>query len=128
MTVVDTHAWLWWVSAPRQLGVASRRHLDHARHIGIPAICCLEVAVLVARGRIELDRPVLQWLQDALSDDRVDLLPITPAVAVKASSFGEDLPGDPADRLIVATAVLESAFLVTKDARIRAYGGVRTIW
>ena len=126
--VVDTHAWLWWVSAPTKLGAAGRRQLDRAKRIGVPAISCLEVAALVTRGRVELDRPVLEWLHDALSDFRVDLLPLTPAVAVKAASFGDELPGDPADRLIVATAVLESATLVTKDARIRAWPGVKSVW
>lgn len=128
MIVLDTHAWLWWVSAPAQLGRAARRQIERARRIGVPAICCLEVAALAARGRIELDRPVLEWLQDALSPIDVDLMPITAAVAVKAASFGTELPGDPADRLIVATAVLESAVLVTKDARIQQYAGVTCVW
>lgn len=128
MIVLDTHAWLWWVSAPAQLGRAARRHIERARRVGVPAICCLEVAALAARGRIALDRPVLEWLQDALSPLDVDLLPITSAVAVKAASFGAELPGDPADRLIVATAVLESVVLVTKDARIQQYAGVTCVW
>jgi PIN domain nuclease of toxin-antitoxin system len=55
------------------------------------------------------------------------LLPLTPAVAVKATELGK-FHGDPADRLIVATAILESAALVTRDRRIRDYAGVTTIW
>jgi PIN domain nuclease of toxin-antitoxin system len=96
--------------------------------IGVPAICCVEVAALAARGRIVLDRPTLDWLSDALDQPRVELLPLSPAVAVKAADLPATLPGDPADRLIVATAVLESAPLVTKDERLRGFAGVRTIW
>ena len=81
-----------------------------------------------ARGRIELDRPPLAWLEEALALPRVELVPLTPAVAVRASRLGRDFPGDPADRVIVATALLESAVLVTRDSRIRDYPGVETVW
>jgi PIN domain nuclease of toxin-antitoxin system len=54
-------------------------------------------------------------------------MPLTPAVAVKATMLGR-FHGDPADRLIVATAILESAVLVTKDQRIRRYEAVSTVW
>lgn len=128
MIVLDTHAWLWWVSAPANLGRAARRELGRARDVGVPAICCMEVAMLVNRGRIELDRPTLRWLEDALQELGIDLLPLTPAVAAKAVDLGTDFPGDPADRLIAATAIVQSATLVTKDARIAASGVVRTLW
>jgi PIN domain nuclease of toxin-antitoxin system len=125
--VLDTHTWLWWASAPRQLGRLARRELERAKWIAVPAICCLEVATLVTRGRITLDRPTLDWLEDALDDPRVDLLSLSPAVAAKAASL-DAFHGDPADRLIVASAILYSAKLVTKDARIRAYGAVESVW
>ena len=128
MIVLDTHAWLWWVSAPARLGRLARRQIEQARKLGIPAICCLEIATLAARGRIGLDRPVLAWLHESLAQPDVDLPPLTPAVSVKAAELPTDFPGDPADRLIVATAILESAMLVTKDHRIQQYAGVRTVW
>ena len=128
MIVLDTHAWLWWASDPSKLGRLARREIDHAKQVGIPAICCLEVAGLTARGRIELNRSTLEWLRDALAAERVELLPLTPAVAAKAVDLPPTFPGDPADRLIVATTILESGLLVTKDERIRQFGGVRTVW
>lgn len=128
MIVVDTHAWLWWVSEPGRLGKGARRSLEAAKRIGVPAICCLEVATLVNRGRITLDRPALEWMRDALGSRGVDLLPLTPAVAVKAADLPANFPGDPADRIITATAILESAVLVTKDDRIRESTLVRTMW
>jgi PIN domain nuclease of toxin-antitoxin system len=126
--VLDTHAWVWWISDPVRLGRLARRQIEGARRVGLPAICCLEIATLAARRRISLDRPVLEWLHDSLARPGVDLLPLTPAVSVKAADFPADFPGDPADRIIVATAILESAPLVTKDERIQGYAGVRTIW
>jgi PIN domain nuclease of toxin-antitoxin system len=58
----------------------------------------------------------------------VDLLTLSPAVAVKAASLPASFPGDPADRLIVATALIESAALVTRDGRIQQSGLVPTVW
>lgn len=125
MIVLDTHAWIWWVSEPAKLGRRARREIDRGRKIGIPAICCLEVSVLAARDRIRLDRPTLDWIHDTLALPRVELLPLTPAAAVNAAELLAMFPGDPADRLIVATAILESALLVTKDDRIQGFPGVR---
>jgi len=116
------------VSDPSRLGRAAEREIRVAKHIGISAVSCLEVAVAQARGRIELDRPPLEWLEQALAEPRVELLALGPAVAVKAAHLGRDFPGDPADRVIVATAVLESARLVTRDSRIRKYLGVDAVW
>jgi PIN domain nuclease of toxin-antitoxin system len=125
--VLDTHAWLWWLSDPDRLGRAALKRIQGSEPIGVAAVSCFEVAAAVAKGRIALDRGTLEWLQQALSAPRVELLPLTPAVAVKATKLGR-FHGDPADRLIVATAILESAVLVTKDQRIRKYEAVSTIW
>jgi PIN domain nuclease of toxin-antitoxin system len=126
--VLDTHAWLWWVSEPARLGNAARRALQGTKRAGVPAICCLEVATLESRGRITLDRPSLAWLQEALDMPRVELLHLSPAVAVRAAALPPSFPGDPADRLIVATALVEGASLVTRDDRIRQARLVETIW
>jgi PIN domain nuclease of toxin-antitoxin system len=58
----------------------------------------------------------------------IELLPLSPATCVKAMRLGEGFHGDPADRVLVATAILESAILITKDQRIRAYPAVNTVW
>jgi len=126
--VLDTHAWLWWASGSSKLGAKARLEISRAKRIGVPAISCLEVATAVARGRIELDRTPLDWMRDALAQPRVELLAITPSIAVKAAELPTDFPGDPADRLIAATAILESALLLTRDDRIRKFPGVRTVW
>ena len=128
MTVLDTHAWIWWVSEPARLGKSARRALDGAKRVGVPAICCLELATLAARGRITLDRPPLEWIHEALTQPRVELLALTPAVAVKAAGLPATFPGDPADRLVVATALIETAILVTKDDRIRRSRIIETVW
>ena len=129
MTVVlDTHAWLWWVSSPASLGRRAASRIAAARRICISAVSCLEVAVAVARGRISLDRAPLDWLEQALALPRVELVGLTPRIAVAASQLGRDFPGDPADRVIAATAQLEAGILLTKDRRIRSCPGLAAEW
>jgi PIN domain nuclease of toxin-antitoxin system len=125
--VLDTHAWIWAASDPTRLGREARRILARDRARGVAAISCWEVAVLVARGRIELDRDPVTWMEDALAGLGVDLLPLTPAVAAASAQLA-GFHGDPADRLIVATALTHGAVLVTKDDRIRGHRVVRTAW
>ncbi|HXV80263.1 MAG TPA: type II toxin-antitoxin system VapC family toxin [Candidatus Binatia bacterium] len=128
MIVLDTHAWIWSVSKPTELSRVARRRIGAETRIGVSAISCLEVATLVAKGRISLDREPLEWLEQALALPKIELLPLTPAIAVKATQLGTDFPGDPADRIITATSILEPAALVTKDSRIRDYASVNTVW
>lgn len=128
MILLDTHAWLWWVSDPAQLGKKSRQAIDGAQRLGVSAISAFEVAALVAKRRISLDRDVLDWIEQSLADPRLDLVSISPAISVRATRLGAGFHGDPADRLIVATAIAESAVLVTKDQQIRDYAAVSTVW
>jgi PIN domain nuclease of toxin-antitoxin system len=126
--VLDTHAWLRWVSDPSSLGRVAAREIRRAERVGVSAISCLEVAAAAAKGRISLDRGPLDWLEQALALPGVELLALTPRIAVKATQLGRNFPGDPAGRVIVATAILESGVLVTRDARIRSYPAVTTVW
>ncbi len=84
--------------------------------------------MLVTHGRIRFDRPVRQWLDQALALPGIELVPLDPEVASHAGELGDTLHGDPADRLIVATTLVRGAKLVTKDLRIRGSGIVQTIW
>jgi len=125
--VLDTHAWIWAASAPARLGREARRLLARDRVRGVAAISCWEVAMLAARGRIELDRDPVTWMEDALAELRAEILPLTPTVAAASAQLGAP-HGDPAARLIVATALTHGAILVTKDERLRKAGAVRTAW
>ena len=78
MIVLDTHAWLWWVSKPSSLSRTARSRIENETRIGVSAISCLEVATLVVKGRISLDRDTLEWLEAALAMRKVELIPLTP--------------------------------------------------
>lgn len=129
MIILDTHAWIWWRANPEKLSQAAREAIDAAEDIGIATISCFEVARLVQERRVVLGPDALTWIEEALSDARVRLMQVTPRLAVAAASLDRRrFPGDPADRLIFATALSEGASLVTRDQRIRDYDATITLW
>ena len=127
MIVLDTHAWIWWTADPDRLSTRARHAIEQATDVGVAAISCWEVAMLVEKARLELDRDVLLWIRQALAQPRCTLLPLTAEIAVAAARLG-DGGGDPADRLIAATALGRRAPLVTKDQRLRRSKSLHTIW
>ena len=128
VTLLDTHTWVWWQACPEKLSKRATASLDSSPELGISAISLVEVARLATRGRLVLNREVGLWLRIALAQERIELLPITPEIAVRAATFDERYPRDPADRIIVATAVQHHAKLVTKDGRLLAIDGLNAIW
>jgi PIN domain nuclease of toxin-antitoxin system len=126
--LLDTHAWVWWAASSVNLSRKAAREINTAESIYISAISCWEVAMLVVKGRLVLDRDVEVWLDLALKLPRVRLAPLIPRIAVRSSRLEEEFLGDPADRIIVATAMEYGCPIVSKDERIRKYPGVRVIW
>jgi PIN domain nuclease of toxin-antitoxin system len=129
--LLDTHALLWWQAGSQRLSAVASRRLAAASSILVSAISCWEVGMLVRRGRVRLDRPTAAWVRDLLASDRVVLAELTPSVAVTAAEL-EGFHGDPADRLLYATARRQAVPLVTKDRLIRRYakadGAVTAVW
>ncbi len=80
------------------------------------------------RGRIQLQSSLEDWIENLRLLAELKVLPITADIAVRAGTLAEALPGDPADRIIIATALDEQLRLATGDARIRKSGLVETIW
>ena len=129
MIVLDTHVWLWWAASTGDLSSRARGAVEQADELGVCAISCWEVAMLVVKERLRLDRDSLTFLRQALALPRVRLLALTPEAAVAAARLGNDaLPGDPADCMIAATALENRVAVVTKDARLRRFRELQTIW
>ncbi len=129
MILLDTHIWVWWVDDNQQL-VDRPRHLiqDNVRSgLEVSAISCWEVAKLVQYGRLELACPLEEWMEQALAYPGVQLIELTPRIAIESTKLPGSFHCDPADQIIVATARVYDIPLLTVDSRILQYPHVRTL-
>ncbi|OBA82544.1 ribonuclease [Mycobacterium sp. 1164966.3] len=126
--LLDTHVAHWWSAEPHQLSLAAAQAVEQADELAVAAITWFELAWLAHHERIQLTIPIGSWLQQLAAHLRT--VGITPSVAAAAVSLPSSFPGDPADRLIYATAVERGWRLVTKDKRLRSHRHPRpvTVW
>src|SRR5688572_19231185 len=89
--------------------------------------CLMGIATLLELNRIKLSLPLREWLDRATAPPRVECTPITPAVAAEVAALPGWFHRDPADRIIVATARIHGARLLTRDERIIDAGLVETV-
>jgi PIN domain nuclease of toxin-antitoxin system len=130
-TLLDTHAWVWWVTEDRRLSPAARRAIERSQRGGelsLSLISVWEIAKKVEKAQLVLDRPVEQWLELAVARPGLNLVELTRPILVESCMLPPPFHGDPADQMIVATARDRSAVIVTKDERIRRYAHVRSVW
>ena len=123
MILLDTHALLWLRAGDSRLGSAAREEIQHAWEaddLVVSAISFWETAMLREKGRIRYPEDVSLWRREQLEQGLVEI-PVDGEIGIRACSL-EDLHSDPADRIIVATA-LGGHRLVTADERILAWGG-----
>ncbi len=131
MIVLDTHAWIWWVSSPEYLSETAKQTIDEAatgKNIFISSISAWEIAILVSRGRLKLTMNPADWVAASEALPFFDFVPVSNSIALKSVQLPGILHNDPADRIIIATAVSLGATLVTKDEKIRNYPHVKTVW
>lgn len=124
LLLLDTHVWIWFMLANPELAESGRQLINHAAASGqlrIAAISVWEAAFLSSRGRVVVNRPLAQWIMEAVSAAGLLIEPLLPQIAVEAASLPETFHRDPADRLIVATARVANATLMTRDQRILDY-------
>ena len=132
--LLDTHALIWWQAKSKKLSRRVQTSIKRAEAVLVSAISCWEVATLVAQGRLKLDRSLDEWLADMEADSTIRVLPLSPQAAILSWELDRaGFHGDPADRLIYATAVEEMVPLATADERIRAFAisaspAVRILW
>lgn len=129
--LLDTHYWIWLQFGVRDhLTQPVLKAIDQAAASGslrLSVMSVWEVGMLESKGRIELYAPCEEWVQKALAMPGLSLAPLTPEIAVASTRLPEPFHGDPADRIIVATARALGARLVTRDNKILAYGRKRHV-
>jgi prevent-host-death family protein len=130
--LLDTHALIWWVSEPSRIPELARRRIDAAVESGVPigvsAISVWEVAMLVARDRLTFTMSAEQWISQVEALPFLTFLPVDNRIALRSVHLPDFPNRDPADRIIVATALGMHATLVTADQRLRAYAALKTVW
>ena len=129
MILMDTHVWVWWVQDDPAMPQQMREQLERNESggLGVSVISCLEVARLVAYGRLVLPRPVEEWIDKALHYPYVQLVELSPAIAIDSTQLPGVFHKDPCDRIIVATARRLDILLATADGLIRNYPHVKVI-
>lgn len=131
MIVLDTHVWLWWAASPAEISQPAGKVIERAKEreeILISSISCWEIALLVRKGRLELTMPVEDWIARSEALPFVQFVPLDNRIALRSNHLPGEIHDDPADRIIIATALTLGASLVSKDTRIRAYPHVETTW
>lgn len=121
--LLDTHVWLWFAGGER-LAAAARRRIERAAGedgLMLSPISLWEVGMLAAKGRIAVQPDCMTWVTTALAKTGVRLLPLSARIAVESSLLPDGFHGDPADRIIVASAIASSVTLITRDAQILAF-------
>lgn len=120
--LLDTHMWVWWLTSGSPLSRAERAALDaHAerRELFVSAISLWEAQMLHAKRRLELPLAFRDWLARAADERMLTVIPLDVAVILALDALPASFHGDPADRLIVATARSRKLALATRDATIR---------
>jgi len=130
--VLDTHVLVWWIdgaaklSTPARTAIANERKSEGA--ILVSAISAWEIAMLIEKGRLTLDRDVADWLDQVDGIEGLKFVALDRKIGIESVRLPGDFHKDPADRIIVATARKYSSPLVTADEKIAAYMHVKTVW
>lgn len=131
MIILDTHAWIWFLSDPDLLSTTARNNIKKAQEreaIYISSISVWEMALLVQKKRLALRIDVSEWISRAESLRFLNFLAIDNSIALKSVNLPPPLHNDPADRIIIASALMLDALLITKDEKILNYPFVNAVW
>lgn len=126
--LLDTHVLHWWSAEPERLSRKAAVAIRAADELAVAGITWYELAWLARHERITVAIPIRSWLEGLAVGVRT--IAGTPAIADTAVALPSSFPGDPADRLIYATAIEQGMQLVTKDDRLRTHRHPKpiTVW
>ena len=123
--LLDTHALLWFLGDDPSLSATAKALIqDPANHKLVSVASCWELAIKVGQGKLGLSLPYRPWMEKAIADLVLTLLPITVEYAERQST----LPGhqkDPFDRMMIAQALVDGISIVSLDAVFDPYGVTR---
>jgi PIN domain nuclease of toxin-antitoxin system len=126
--LLDTHALIWYASGSDKLSTSAKEAIDEAEIVRVSAISAWEVGMLVQKGRLKLTYDIDTWIQLTYNLPKLLWTNINPMIAILSTRLPGNFHGDPADRMITATAISFGDHLITADRNIRDYNHVNTIW
>ena len=129
--LLDTHAWIWWNLSPSELSTRVRELISDVRRYDellLSAMSVWEFGILLNKKRFRISCPANEWLDIALTMSKLRIMPVTARIAYHSTVLPGNLHADPADRIIVASALDEEATIITKDRRIAAYSHIKSLW
>jgi PIN domain nuclease of toxin-antitoxin system len=127
--LLDTHVWVWRLLEPERLSARATKALSSPENAArLSPISVWETLVLVRRKRLRLEPNAHQWVRQALKRSPATMAPVTHDVAIRSEALDGFKSRDPADRLLVATAIEHDFVLVTADEAMRRYKSVETLW
>jgi len=119
--ILDTHVLLWSLLQPEELSETIKQLIGLAQEnnqLFICSISLLEIAMLKLKKRINIYEPIKDFLESIHNLDGLSVKDISPEIAAESVSLMDDFHGDPADKIIVATARCYGATLLTRDQKI----------
>jgi PIN domain nuclease of toxin-antitoxin system len=131
LLLLDTHCWLWaqlgQINRLSRLAIAAIRRAESHGNLRISVISVWELGMLEKRAHVALPLSIRSWVSQALAQPGISLMPLTPEIALESSSLPGTLHGDPADRILVASARAWNATLLTKDQKLLEYSNQRHV-
>jgi PIN domain nuclease of toxin-antitoxin system len=129
--ILDTCALIFDALTPERLSAkasAAIKQADKAGRLACADISLWEIAMLISKGRIDPGTDPKTFIQLVLAARAIKVQPVTPEIAAKSVQTNFCSHGDPADRLIAATAMLSKARLVTSDKKLADVSGLQIVW
>jgi PIN domain nuclease of toxin-antitoxin system len=125
--LLDTHTLFWSVQEPSKLSATALAALQDPTNVRLLSTATIwELAIKVGQGKIALSMPYRQWMETAITDLKLDILPVTVEYAERLSLLPPHHK-DPFDRLMIAQALVDGISIVGVDVAFDAYGVTR-IW
>jgi len=129
--LLDTHCWIWMQDGRMEEfsppGRAEIRNAVIDGNLLVSAISAWEVGMLESKGRISLSIDCERWVDQALAMPGLRLVPLTPKIMIESTRLPGEFEGSLADYMLIATARIEGARLMTKDRQILRYGRAKHV-
>jgi len=128
--LLDTHTWIWWHADSNKLSPKVKQLILDSDYdeLLLSAISVWEFSKLLEKGKIRISYAAEDWIRDALAMPKLRLVELTPYISFQSTVLPGSFHQDPADQIIVATARVENAIILTKDERMLSYAHAKTIW